>query len=65
VSILWKRAEHYSYLANEFRRLGANESPNESQNYYLQMVVHNSTLAEAARLKTNARTPFKPSTVPA
>jgi hypothetical protein len=52
MSILWKRAEHYCYLANEFHRLGANESPNESRNYYLQMAGHYSTLAEAAKLKT-------------
>jgi hypothetical protein len=51
MSILLKRAAHYCYLANEFRRLAANESSIESRNYYLQMAGHYSTLAEAAELK--------------
>jgi hypothetical protein len=52
MSILSKRAEHYRYLANEFRRLAANDPSIESGNYYLQMARHYSTLAEAAELKT-------------
>jgi hypothetical protein len=51
MSILLKRAEHYRYLANEFRRLAANDSSVESGNYYLLMAKHYSTLAEAAELK--------------
>ena len=53
MSILLKRAEHYCYLPNEFRRLAANDSFIESRNYYLQMAEHYSTLAEAAELKTS------------
>jgi hypothetical protein len=52
MSILLKRAEHYRYLANEFRRLATNDSSIESGNYYLQMASHYRTLAEAAELKT-------------
>ena len=52
MSILLKRAEHYCYLANEFRRLAANDSFIESRNYYLQMAEHYRTLAEAVELKT-------------
>jgi hypothetical protein len=52
MSILSKRAQHYRYLANEFRRLAANDPSIESGNYYLQMAKHYSTLAEAAELKT-------------
>lgn len=51
MSILLKRAEHYRYLANEFRRLAANPSSIESRSYYRQMVGYYSTLAEAAELK--------------
>jgi hypothetical protein len=50
MSILLKRAEHYRYLANEFRRLSANDGSIES-GYYLQMAKHYSTLAEAAELQ--------------
>jgi hypothetical protein len=52
MSILLKRAEHYRYLANEFRRLAANDSAIGSGNYYLQMARYYSTLAEPAELKT-------------
>jgi hypothetical protein len=51
MSVLSKRAEHYRYLENEFRRLATNESSIESGSYYLQMAKHYSTLAEAAELK--------------
>jgi hypothetical protein len=52
MSVLLKRAEHYRHLANEFRRLAANDSSVESGKYYLQMARYYSTLAEAAELKT-------------
>jgi hypothetical protein len=52
MSVQLKRAEHYRHLANEFRRLAANDSSVESGNYYLQMASYYSTLAEAAELKT-------------
>lgn len=52
MSLLFKRAEHYRYLANEFRRLAANESSSDGRNYYLQMAGHYRTLAKAAELKT-------------
>jgi hypothetical protein len=52
MSVLLKRAEQYRHLANEFRRLAANDSTIESGNYYLQMARLYSTLAEAAELKT-------------
>jgi hypothetical protein len=38
--ILLKRTEHYHYLANEFRRLAADDSSIEIGNYYLQMARH-------------------------
>jgi hypothetical protein len=46
------RAERYRYLANESRRLAANDSYTESQNFHLHMAELYSTLAEAAELKT-------------
>jgi hypothetical protein len=46
------RAKRYRCLANEFFNLAANDPAFESQNYYLQMAEHYSTLAEAAELKT-------------
>lgn len=52
MSISLKRAERYRYLTNEFLRLAANDVSIESQNYYLQMAEHYSTLAEAAELNT-------------
>jgi hypothetical protein len=52
MSILLERAEHYRYLANEFRRLAANDHSFDSGNYYLLMAKHYGTLAEAAVLKT-------------
>jgi hypothetical protein len=52
MSVLLKRADHYRHLANEFRRLAANDSSVESGKYYLQMARYYSTLAEAAELKT-------------
>jgi hypothetical protein len=52
MSVLLKRAEHYRQLANEFRRLAAQDSSIESGNYYLQMARHYTTLTEAAQLKT-------------
>jgi hypothetical protein len=51
MSILSKRAEHYRHLANEFRRLAANDSFVESGRYYVLMARHYRTLAEAAELK--------------
>jgi hypothetical protein len=68
MSIPLKRLEHYRYLTNEFLRLAANGSSIESQNYYLQMAQHYSTLAEAAELNRTleARKPrLVTSTVPA
>jgi hypothetical protein len=68
MSMLSKRAEHYGYLANEFRRLAANDSSVESGQYYVLMARHYRTLAEAAELKTTleASEPrLGPSTVPA
>jgi hypothetical protein len=50
MSILLKRAEHYRYLANEFRRLAANDFSIES-GYYLQTAKYYSTLAGAAELQ--------------
>jgi hypothetical protein len=44
-------AEHYRDLANEYRRLSANDSPAETRNYYLYLLESYSTLAEAAMLK--------------
>jgi hypothetical protein len=55
ILILLDRAKRYRYLANEFLRLAENDSSVESQNYYLQMAEHYNTLAEAAELKTNAK----------
>jgi hypothetical protein len=52
MSILLERVEHYRYLANEFRRLAANDRSVESGNYYLQMARHYGTLADTATLKT-------------
>jgi hypothetical protein len=45
------RAEHYRDLANEYRRLAANDSSAETRNYYLYMVKNYSTLAEAMKLR--------------
>jgi hypothetical protein len=47
------RAERYRYLANESRRLAANDPYAESQSFHLHMAELYSTLAEAAELKTN------------
>jgi hypothetical protein len=44
-------AEHYRDLANQYRRLAANDSSAEARNYYLYLLENYSTLAEAARLK--------------
>ena len=52
MSIPLERAQHYRYLANEFRRLAANDRSFDSGNYYLLMAKHYGTLAEAAVLKT-------------
>jgi hypothetical protein len=52
MSSLWHRAERYRYLANESRRLAANDPYTESQSFHLHMAVLYSTLAEAAELKT-------------
>jgi hypothetical protein len=52
MSVQLKRPEHYRHLANEFRRLAANDSSVESGNYYLQMARYYSRLAEATELKT-------------
>jgi hypothetical protein len=46
------QAERYRYLANESRRLAANDPYTESQTFHLQMAELYSTLAEAAELKT-------------
>jgi hypothetical protein len=61
MSILLKRAEHYRYLANEFRRLAANQSSIESRSYYQQMVGYYSTLAEATELKITQEEAREPS----
>jgi hypothetical protein len=41
------QAERYRYLANESRRLAANDPYTESQTFHLQMAELYSTLAEA------------------
>jgi hypothetical protein len=55
ILILLDRAKHYRHLANEFVHLAADDSSVESHNYYLQMAEHYRALAEAAELKTNAK----------
>jgi hypothetical protein len=55
------RAERYRYLANESRRLAANDPYSESQNFHLRMAELYITLAEAAELKaTRGREPRPP-----
>jgi hypothetical protein len=64
MSIPLKNVEHYRHLTKEFLRLAANDSSGESQNYYLQMAVHYSTLAEAAEPNTALEARKPRSTVP-
>jgi hypothetical protein len=52
MSSLRHQAERYRYLANESRRLAANDPYTESQSFHLQMAVLYSTLAKAAELNT-------------
>ena len=46
------RTERCRYLANECRRLAANDPYTESRSFHLQMAELYSTLAEAGELKT-------------
>jgi hypothetical protein len=50
------RTEYYRDLANEYRRLAANDSSAETRNYYLYMLKNYSALAAAVKLKTTQET---------
>jgi len=47
------QAQRYRYLADESRRLAANDPYIESQSFHLRMAELYSTLAEAAEMKTS------------